>query len=82
MPKTTKPFDWEIYDENGEFLDILTMTRDESKEYQKTHPNYTLTEIGYNDDGGDDSWETDSKKGWDIHSLRIPKRHRRLEDVY
>jgi len=35
MPKTTKPFDWEVYDENGEFFDILTMTRAESKEYQK-----------------------------------------------
>ena len=27
MPKTTKPFDWEVYDENDEFIDILTMTR-------------------------------------------------------
>ena len=82
MPKTTKPFDWEVYDENDEFIDILTMTRSEVKDYKKTHPNYTLKEIGYSDDGGNDSWETYSEKGWNIHSVRIPKRHRGFKDVY
>ena len=37
MPKTTKPFDWEVYDENGEFIDILSMTRDEMKRYKNKH---------------------------------------------
>ena len=55
MTETTKPFDWEVYDENDEFIDILTMTRSEVKDYKKTHPNYTLKEIGYSDDGGNDS---------------------------
>lgn len=49
MPKTKKRFNWEIYDEKGTFLDILTMTRDESKNYQKTFPKYKLQEIGYTD---------------------------------
>lgn len=47
MPKTKKRFDWEVYDEEGEFLDIITMTRDESKNYKKKFPKYSLQEIGY-----------------------------------
>jgi len=49
MPKTRKKFDWEIYDESGDFLDIITMTRDEAKNYQKKFPKQHLQEIGYND---------------------------------
>jgi len=49
MPKTKKKFDWEVYDNQGEFLDILSMTRHESKEYLKKFPNYKLQEIGYSD---------------------------------
>lgn len=49
MPKTKKKFDWEVYDEQGEFLDILSMTRRECKEYQAKFPNYKLQEIGYSD---------------------------------
>lgn len=49
MPKTKRPFDWEVY-VNGEFEDVLTMTRNEMKEYQKLHPTYILKEIGYSDE--------------------------------
>lgn len=50
MPKTKKKFDWEVYDENDEFIDILSMTRDEAKVYLNKHKHYTLREIGYSDD--------------------------------
>lgn len=83
MPKTTKKFDWEIYDQEEEFIDILSMTRDEMKQYKDSHKDYTVKEIGYtSDDGGDDSWETDSKKDRDIYRIRIPKRRRDISDVY
>lgn len=71
MPRTNKPFDWEVYDESGEFLDILSMTRNDIKDYKKSHPRYTLKEIGYTDDGGDDSGETNSKKDWDLYGVRV-----------
>lgn len=51
MPKTRKKFDWEIFDEEGEFLDILTMSRDESKIYLKNFPNHQIRELGYTDNG-------------------------------
>lgn len=82
MPKTTKPFDWEVYDENDNFLDILTMTRDEMKEYKHSHPSYTLKEISYSDDRGDNSWNSDSGTFGNVHRIRIPKRRRKLSDVY
>lgn len=74
MPKTTKKFDWEIYDENGEFIDILSMSRTECKKYKEQFPNYSVQEIGYSDDARDDSWETSSQKGGNIYSIRIQKR--------
>ena len=46
MPKTLKLFDWEVYDQDGEFIDILTMTRDEMKKYKGDHKGYTISEIG------------------------------------
>lgn len=49
MPKTRKRFNWEVFDSNGNFLDILTMNRKEAKEYQEDFPNYKLQEIGYTD---------------------------------
>lgn len=49
MPKTNKKFDWEVYDKNGELLDVLTMTRNEAKEYHKKFPKLTLQEIMYNE---------------------------------
>ena len=82
MPKTLKLFEWEVYDQDGEFIDILTMTRDEMKKYKGDHKGYTISEIGYTDDGGDDSWEVGSKKDRNIYSVRIPKRGRKLQDVY
>lgn len=62
MAKRTK-FDWEIYDENGEFLDVLTMTRDEMREYHHQFPNQTYKEIDAADERGIDSWDNISKKG-------------------
>ena len=49
MPTTKKKFNWEVFDNNGNFLDILTMSRNESKIYQEKFPNYKLHEIGYTD---------------------------------
>ena len=49
MPNTKKKFDWEIYD-GDEFIDILSMTRDEAKEYRKQFPNFEVLEIAYTDD--------------------------------
>ena len=50
MPKTKKKFDWEIFDTEGNFLDILTMSRSEAKEYQENFPTYKLHEISYTED--------------------------------
>ena len=58
MPKTNKKFDWEVYDENGEFIDILTMSRSEAKDYKKKFSDYTIKEIEMVDDGRDNSWRT------------------------
>jgi hypothetical protein len=49
MPKTKKKFNWEVFDQNGNFLDILTMSRNEFKVYQEQFPDYKLQEIGYTD---------------------------------
>jgi hypothetical protein len=49
MPKTRKKFDWEVYDKNDEFIDIITMTRDEAKRYLESFPSYRLQEISYTD---------------------------------
>lgn len=73
MPKTIKRFDWEIYDENGDFFDILSMTRSESKDYQKKNPKYTLKEIGYNGDG-DFSWESNCQTNRNVFSTSIRRR--------
>lgn len=74
MPKTTKKFDWEVYDENGTFVDILSMSRHEKNKYQESFPHYKLQEIMYTDDGDDDTWETGSNKTRNIYSIRLPKR--------
>lgn len=50
MPKTRKRFDWEVYDKNGNYLDILTFTRSEAKEFQLNFPDLKIREIGYTDD--------------------------------
>lgn len=47
MPKTKKRFDWEVYDEDDEFVDVISMTRDEAREYLKKFPKYSLQEISY-----------------------------------
>lgn len=49
MPKTKKKFNWEIYDEQDEFLDILCMSRSEAKAYMLNFPNYKCLEIEYTD---------------------------------
>lgn len=56
MPKTNKRFDWEIYDENKEFVDMLTMTRNEMKDYKKKFPKYNIKEISYAENGDNDAW--------------------------
>ena len=81
MPKTTKLFDWEVYDKDGNFLDILSMTRDQSKEYRKANPELIVNEIAYND-GEDDTREVDSTENRNIHSVRIPRRRRKLSYVH
>lgn len=56
MPKTNKKFDWEIYDKNGDFLDILSLNRNEAREYQKKFPNHKMQEISYSEDGKYTAW--------------------------
>ena len=50
MPKTKKKFNWEVFDEDGNFVDILTMSRNDAKDYHKKFPHYKINEIGYTDD--------------------------------
>lgn len=50
MPKTKKKFDWEIYDEHNDFIDILSMTREESKKYKERFPDHILLELGYTEE--------------------------------
>lgn len=47
MPKTKKLLDWEVYDKNGNFLDILTMSRHDANEYVRSTPGIKLQEIDY-----------------------------------
>lgn len=75
MPKTKKLFDWEIYDENNELIDILTMTRNQMRDYQQAHPNYTISEISYHD-GEDDTRESSSHKDGNIYSVCISRRRK------
>ena len=73
MPKTNKPFDWEIY-EGGDFVDIISMSRSDMQKFQKNHPEYTVKELGYTDDRTDDSSEINSKKRWDLYSVRVSRK--------
>ncbi len=50
MPRTKKKFNWEVYDNHGNFIDILSMSRSEQKIYQEKFPNYRLHEIEYTED--------------------------------
>ena len=57
MPKTKRKFDWEIYNKEGEFIDILTLSRDEAKIYKNKFQDYVLKAISYTDhDNRDDTW--------------------------
>lgn len=75
MSKTKKLFDWEVYTDTGDLFDILTMTRDQAKQYQKEFPDMSLKEIGYND-GEDDTWNSSSTEKRSIYSVRIPRRRK------
>lgn len=75
MPKTKKLFDWEVYTDTGELFDVLTMSREQAKQYQKEFPNMLLNEIGYND-GEDDTWESSSIKDRNIYSVCISRRRK------
>lgn len=75
MPKTKKLFDWEVYTDTGELFDILTMSREQAKQYQKEFPDMLLNEIGYND-GEDDTWESSSIKDGNIYSVCISRRRK------
>ena len=74
MSKTKKLFDWEVY-EDGELIDVLTMTRNQMKSYKETHPNLTLCEINFYD-GEDDTRKSRSNKDGDIYSVRISRRRK------
>lgn len=56
MPKTRRKFDWEVFDERGEFLDMLSFTKEEAKEYHKKFPKYKMQEICYSDEGNYQTW--------------------------
>lgn len=72
MPKTKKLFDWEVY-EDGELIDVLTMTRNQMKEYKEAHPDVILCEISYHD-GEDDTRKSSGNKSGNIYSVRVPRR--------
>ena len=74
MPKTKKLFDWEVYQE-GELIDVLTMTRDQMKSYQKLHPDLTLCEINFYD-GENDTRKSGSDENGAVYSVRIPRRRK------
>jgi hypothetical protein len=75
MPKTKKLFDWEVYTDAGELFDVLTMTRDQAKQYQKEFPDMSLNEIGYND-GENDTRKSGGDKNGTVYSVRIPRRRK------
>lgn len=75
MPKTKKLFDWEVYTDTGELFDVLTMTRDQAKQYQKEFPDMSLNEIGYND-GENDTRKSGSDKNGTVYSVRISRRRK------
>ena len=75
MSKTKKLFDWEVYTDTGDLFDVLTMTRDQAKQYQKEFPDMSLKEIGYND-GEDNTWDYSSTEKRSIYSVRIPRRRK------
>lgn len=74
MPKTKKLFDWEVYQE-GELIDVLTMTRDQMKSYQELHPDLTLYEINFYD-GENDTRKSGSDENRTVYSIRIPRRRK------
>lgn len=84
MPNNNSLCDWEVYDENNEFIDILSMKKSEINLFLKKHEGYTVKNIGYTNEDGDDSWETDSKTNGNIYNLCIPvtPEHQRIKDVY
>lgn len=45
MSITPKIIDYSIYDEEGEFLDVLSMTEKEMKKYKKEFPLYLIEEL-------------------------------------
>ena len=47
MPKTKKKFNWEVYDNNGNFIDILTMDWKEAYDYKKEFPKHKIYKIEY-----------------------------------
>lgn len=49
MPKTRKKFNWEVYNEDGEFQDIISMTRHEMKSFISLYPKLKVKEIEYTD---------------------------------
>lgn len=75
MPKTKKLFDWEVYTDSGDLFDVLTMTRDQAKQYKKEFPDMIIKEISYHD-GEDDTRDGSSTKKRGIYSVRIPRRRK------
>jgi hypothetical protein len=75
MPKTKKLFDWEVYTDSGDLFDVLTMTRDQAKQYKKEFPDMIIKEISYHD-GEDDTRDGSSTKKRGIYSVRVPRRRK------
>lgn len=75
MPKTKKLFDWEVYTDTGDLLDILTMTREQAKQYKQEFPDLIIKEISYHD-GEDDTRNSGSTEKRGIYSVRIPRRRK------
>ena len=43
--KNIKIIEYAIYNEDGDLIDVLNLTKKEAREYQKNNPDYTLEEM-------------------------------------
>jgi hypothetical protein len=75
MHKTKKLFAWEVYTDSGDLFDVLTMTRDQAKQYKKEFPDMIIKEISYHD-GENNTRDSGSTEKRSIYSVRIPRRRK------
>ena len=69
--KRQPKLNWEVVDENGFFIDVLTMTKDEMKKYLEDFPNYKCYQIDRFNSGRDSTWDSEGKKERKVFRLRL-----------